>query len=89
MIYLVFQQLNPLVPTLLICPLIAIIIGMMCAILHSRVTLALGAALLLPLLFITTNIATIKSNLDSWAMYGIIYALMTYGAFRITSRARS
>lgn len=89
MIYLVFHQLNPLVPTLLVCPLIAIITGIMCAILHSRILPGVGVALLLPLLFITTNIATFRANLDTWAMYGIIYALMTYAAFRITSRARS
>jgi uncharacterized membrane protein len=89
MIYLVFHQLNPLVPTLLVCPLIAIILGIMCEILHLRVLPGVSVALLLPLLFITTNIATFKANLDTWAMYGIIYALMTYAAFRITSRARS
>mgnify|MGYP001042582386 CR=1 FL=1 len=89
MIYWFFQQLNPLVPTLLICPLIAIIIGVICSFFHPRILLAIGIALVLPLLFITTNIATFKSNLDAWAMYGIMYALITYASFRITSRARS
>ncbi len=89
MIYLFFNQLNPLVPTLLICPLIAIIIGVICSFFHSRVLLAIGIALVLPLLFIATSIATFKSNLDAWAMYGIMYALITYASFRITSRTRS
>ncbi|MDQ0494586.1 hypothetical protein [Paenibacillus sp. 1-18] len=88
MIYWFFHQLNPLVPTLLICPLIAIIIGIICSFLHFRILLGVGIAIVLPLLFITTNIDTFKSNLDAWAMYGIIYALITYASFRITSRAR-
>lgn len=40
-------------------------------------------ALLLPLLFIATDLATIKVNLGAWAWYGIVYALLTYGVYKL------
>lgn len=40
-------------------------------------------ALLLPLLFIATDLTTIKVNLGAWALYGIVYALLTYGVYKL------
>ncbi|GIP24317.1 hypothetical protein J22TS3_45920 [Paenibacillus sp. J22TS3] len=84
MIYLWLSGLNPLIPTFIVSPLIAIVIGLLLARFGGKIYAGLGIALLLPLLFIASDLTTLKANLDAWALYGIVYAVLTYVVYKLT-----
>lgn len=82
-IYWLFPGLNPLLPSVLICPILAILIGACSARFRGVIYLGLIIALLLPLIFIAADLQTIKVNMDAWIIYGIVYALITFGGYRL------
>ncbi|WP_334077609.1 hypothetical protein [Paenibacillus sanfengchensis] len=84
MIYWLFPGLNPLLPSLLFCPILAILIGACSARFHGKVYWGLVIALLLPLIFIAADLKTLKVNIDAWMIYGIVYAMITFGVYRLT-----
>lgn len=84
MLYLIFDKLNPLVPVFIVCPLLSIMIALLCRWLRIKVIFGVFIAFLLPLLFIFNNLTTLKGNIDAWAIYGVIYALITFGIFKAT-----
>ncbi|MNO98862.1 hypothetical protein D3C76_906210 [compost metagenome] len=88
MLYLIFDQLNPLVPVLFICPLIAIVIGVIWALRRINVIWGICIAVMLPLLFTTQDMGTFKANLDAWALYGIIYSLITFAVIKVMNKYR-
>lgn len=83
MIYWLFPRLNPLLPTLLLCPILAILIGVCFASFKGKIYLGLILAFLLPLIFIATNLETIAVNIDAWILYGFIYAIITFVAYKM------
>ncbi|AJE50311.1 hypothetical protein ACFQ5D_23345 [Paenibacillus farraposensis] len=83
MIYWLFPKLNPLLPTFLLCPILAILIGVCFAYFKGNIYLGLILALLLPLIFIATNLETIAVNIDAWILYGFIYAIITFVAYKM------
>jgi hypothetical protein len=89
MIYLIFEKLNPLIPILIICPLIAIIIGISCALFRANIFFCICIAFLLPLLFIANNMSTFKANFGAWVLYGVIYGLITFTVFKVITAIRS
>ncbi|WP_342554350.1 hypothetical protein [Paenibacillus sp. FSL R7-0652] len=84
MVYWWFEEMNPLFIVFVLCPLIAVLIGVCwyTAAWCSR-TIALGVSFLLPLLYITTDWMTFTANLGAWLMYGIMYGLITWAAYRL------
>lgn len=88
MLYLWFPNLNPLVPSFVICPLMAVLIGLLCARFRVNIFAGAFATLLLPLLFIANNRKTLLGNGDAWLLYGIIYALLAFIAFKAAGARR-
>lgn len=88
MIYLFFSDLNPLAVCLLICPLISIIVGYFSARFHLNLLVPIVVAFLLPLLFITIDLATFKANLDAWLLYGILYVFISYVIYKMVSKLK-
>lgn len=82
-IYWLFPGLNPLLPSFLICPILAILIGACSARFRGIIYLGLIIVLLLPLIFIATDFQTLKVNVDAWVIYGMVYALITFGVYRL------
>lgn len=82
MLYLIFEKLSPFVPIFIICPLLSIMVALLCHWFRIKVMFGVCIALLLTLLFIANKISTLKANLDAWVLYGVIYALITYGVFK-------
>lgn len=82
-IYWLFPDLNPFLPSLLFCPMLAILIGVWFAFCTGNIYLPLSLALLLPLTFIATDWATVQANIDAWIVYGFIYAVITFVVYRM------
>jgi len=70
---------NPFVLVIVICPLISLLMGAFLALFRCRKWLAPALAFLLPLLYITSDLATFQANVDAWLMWGIMYAFLAHG----------
>lgn len=68
---------NPLILVLLVCPILSIINGFICARFKINWYVCMIISFCLPLLFIANDINTFKVNIDAWLMYGIIYVLIS------------
>ncbi len=88
MLYWAFPGLNPLLPTFLLCPLLAIVFGMVCRYLRLNAVWPILLSLLLPVLFIFTTLQTLQSNIGTWLLYGIVYALLSFGAYKLSNLAK-
>ncbi|MNS64760.1 hypothetical protein D3C72_978990 [compost metagenome] len=84
MIYLWLYDLNPLVPSFIVCPILAILIGLLFTRFKRTVYIGLIISFFLPLLFIASNLNTLKANIDSWVLYGMVYALITFAVYKLT-----
>lgn len=84
MLYWWFEGLNPIFVSFVLCPLIALILGVCWyATKWCNRVIALGVSLLLPLMYITSDWGTFTDNLDAWLMYGMGYSLVTWGTYRL------
>ncbi len=83
MIYWLFPELNPLLPIFVFCPILSTLIGTGYAVFKRKVYMGMFVAFLLPLLYILTDLASLKVNLDAWLMYGIIYVLITFSVYKL------
>ncbi|CAM3504910.1 hypothetical protein SABR111722_13350 [Saccharibacillus brassicae] len=88
MLYWAFPDLNPLLPTFLIGPLLAILLGAVCRRIGLNAVWPISLSLLLPVLFIFTNLETLKANIDAWLVYGIVYAILSVGAYKLSKSSR-
>lgn len=84
MLYWWFEGMNPLFVGFVLCPILAVILGVCWyASKWCSRTIALGVSLLLPLLYITSDWGTFTANLDAWLLYGIGYSLITWATYRL------
>lgn len=84
MIYWLFENVNPIFVVFVLCPFIAIILGVCWyATKWCSRAIALGVSFCLPLLYITSNWETFTANLDAFFMYGVGYSLITWGTYRL------
>ncbi|CAI6085177.1 hypothetical protein PAECIP112173_04548 [Paenibacillus sp. JJ-100] len=84
MLYWLFERVNPIFVVFVLCPLIALILGVCWyATKWCSKAIALGVSLLLPLLYIGSDWGTFIANLDAFFMYGVGYSLVTWGTYRL------
>lgn len=84
MLYWLFEGVNPIFVVFVLCPLIALILGVCWYATKWRSrAIALGVSFFLPLLYITSDWGTFTANLDALFMYGVVYSLITWGTYRL------
>jgi len=81
-IYWFANDLNPLIPVFIICPIIAILIGTIFFYGKFNIFLGMCISFLLPLLFIASNASTLKANIGAWVLYGIGYSVTTFLVYK-------
>ncbi|MBR2564850.1 MAG: hypothetical protein IKE29_09520 [Paenibacillus sp.] len=84
MLYWLFENVNPIFVVFVLCPFIALLLGICWyATKYLSRAIALGISFLLPLLYIGSNWGTFIANLDALFMYGVVYSLITWGTYRL------
>lgn len=83
MLYWLFERMNVLLPAFVICPLLAVLIGVFCRLLHVNILVGAAIALLLPLLFLANDLSALADNIDAWAMYGAIYGIVAFAVYKV------
>lgn len=89
MLYHLFPQLNPMLAILVIGPLLAAAAGFIGRRSHRNILWSAAFSLLIPLLFIAQDLATLTSNWDAWIIYGLAYAAVALLAQRLSGTKKS
>ncbi|WP_433582903.1 hypothetical protein [Paenibacillus amylolyticus] len=84
MIYWWFDHMNPLFAVLVLCPIIAVVLGV-CSYFANwcRLLGALVISFMLPLLYIASDLSTMGSNIGAWFIYGAVYSLLSWIVHRL------
>ncbi|MDQ0658444.1 hypothetical protein [Paenibacillus sp. W2I17] len=84
MIYWWFDHMNPLFAVLVLCPIIAAVLGI-CSYFAKGFRLwgALIISFMLPLLYIVSDLLTLGSNIGPWFFYGAGYSVLTWIVHRL------
>ncbi|MCP1182315.1 hypothetical protein [Paenibacillus sp. 1781tsa1] len=84
MIYWWFDPMNPLFAVLVLCPVIAMVLGV-CSYFAKGFRLwgAMIISFMLPLLYIASDLSTWRGNLDAWFIYGAGYSLICWIVHRL------
>lgn len=84
MIYWWFDHMNPLFAVLVLCPIIAVVLGVSSYFAKwFRLWVALIISFMLPLLYIASDLSTLGSNIGAWFIYGAAYSLITWIIHRL------
>ncbi|WP_091015917.1 MULTISPECIES: hypothetical protein [Paenibacillus] len=84
MIYWWLDQMNPLFAVLVLCPIIAVVLGVGSYFAKwFRLWVALVISFMLPLLYIASDLSTLGSNIGAWFIYGAGYSLISWVVYRL------
>lgn len=77
MIYHLFF-INQFLIALVICPIIAFIIGFLMSRFGKSKKVALIISFLLPLIYTTYDLPTFKANISAWFLWGLVYVGLAF-----------
>ncbi|MCW3795344.1 hypothetical protein OM416_27430 [Paenibacillus sp. LS1] len=84
MIYWWFDHMNPLFAVLILCPIIAVVLGIGSYFAKwIRLWGTLILSFMLPLLYIASDLSTLGSNIGAWFIYGAAYSVLTWIVYRL------